>query len=543
MLRRFSMAARLFGLVGLFTLSTAASLAFVTAVSHRLEEVVVQHTQQIMLHGERAKIKAATHSMALTLASGLKFAKTEAERKALIREVLDPVRFEEDASGYFFVYQGTVNVALPPKPDLENQDLKDFVDADGVYYVRELSAMAHAGGGFVSYIFPRPDGPEERKVSFAEMIPGTDMWVGTGVYLGNVTREEERIGEAVRGLFNRALTVSGLGMTAIVIALALVSLAIARSVALPLAEATQAAERIASGDLDVRLAASGRDEAARLQGALNRMAGMLRENIREIQARREEAEEKAKVAEEALGQARKANQEVVAQVALRVESLQKISDSVAHQLRNPTTIIGGLAGLLLKKPALQEKYLDYLDGILDAARRIERITAAVKEYSAIHVDAVTEFPAQELLEEARRAGESAARELGVSVAWEVEPSPAALLADRDLLAMAVREVTVNAVEALVPAGGRVSLSARHGTDGFDLAVADTGRGMGPEEMEYVLDPFYSTKSVGVGMGLTKANRALQEHGGRIVIESQPGAGAVVRMILPEGGRARAHVED
>lgn len=538
MLRRFSMAARLFGLVGLFALFAGASLAFVMLVSHRLEEVVVRHTQELMVQGEKAKIKAATHSMALTLSAGVKFAKTDAERKGLIREVLEPVRFEEDASGYFFVYQGTTNVALPPQPALQSKDLKDFQDADGVYYVRELAAQAHAGGGFVHYIFPRPDGPDERKISFAEMIPGTDMWVGAGVYLGNVVREEARISDVVRGLFNRALTVSGLGMAGIIVVLALLSLGIAHSVAVPLAEATGAAERIAAGDLDVRLDARGNDEAARLQAALNRMVGMLRSNIREIQARREEAEEKARLAQDALEEARKANQEVVAQVALRVESLQKISSSVAHQLRNPTTIIGGLAGLLLKKPALQDKYLDYLDGILDAARRIEHITAAVKEYSAIHLGALEETPASEILQEARLAGEEAARLLGVAVDWEVEPTRTAILADRALLAMAVREVAVNAVEALVPAGGRVTLSARHGTAGFDVAVTDNGRGMGPDELEYVLDPFYSTKSVGVGMGLTKANRVMQEHGGQLAIESAPGAGTTVRLLLPEGGRAR-----
>jgi len=532
MLRRFSIATRLFGIVGLVIFFIGAALFLAAAISTRLEEVVVKHTQEVMLDGEKGKVKACAHSMALALGETLAFAHDDVSRKQLAQAVVNPVRYEADLSGYFFVYQGTVNVALPPKSELQGQDLAGLEDRDGIRYVEELHKQAAAGGGFVSYRFPKPSGPEERKLSYAEMIPGTDMWVGTGVYVDNVDREEARVAAMIGGLFNQALSATGLVFLVMVGVLSALCLAIARSVAVPLAEATQAAERIASGDLDARLDISGRDEAARLQSSLNRMAGILRQNISEIQARREEAEEKAHQAEMALEEARKANDEVVAQVAMRIESLQKISSAVAHQLRNPTMIIGGLAGLLMKKPSLKERYLEYLDGIVEAARRIEGITTAVKQYSSIRLTTREKVPCDAILAAGYEAGNDLARKLGKDVDWTLDAGELGVLADSGLLRMAVSELALNAVEALPQSGGTVRLSACSVGSGVEITVADNGKGIPAEEQQYIFDPFYTTKSVGVGMGLTKAGRVMQEHGGTISLDSAEGRGTTVRLIIP-----------
>jgi methyl-accepting chemotaxis protein len=536
MLRRFSIATRLFGLVGVVSLFAVAAVACVALVSLRLEQTVVGHTQKTMLDGEKGKIKAAARSMAVTLGQALSNMRDGEERQAAVRAMLGPVRFEDDDSGYFFVYRGTTNVALPPRPELVGKDLSDFVDRHGVRYVRELAARAAEGGGFVSYAFPKPSGSEEQKLSYAEMIPGTDMWVGTGVYIDNVGREEERIAAFIDASFQKALGASGAVLAVLVAVLCLCCLAIARSVAGPMAEATRAAERIAAGELEPRLEARGSDEAARLLAALGAMAATLRRNLDELESRRAFAEQKALQAEAALDEAQRAGREVVTQVALRIESLQKISSAVAHQLRNPTSIIGGMAGLLLKKPEFKERYLEYLDGIVDAARRIESITRAVSEYASIHLGRIGHEPAGRVLDEAREAALALARELHVAVSLEVEGAEVAVDADHELLGLAVRELAVNAVEALPPEGGLVRLCARRAGEGtgVEFAVSDTGRGIPAGEMGFVTDPFYSTKPVGVGMGLTKAARVAQEHGGRLAMESRLGEGTTARLILPSG---------
>ena len=59
--------------------------------------------------------------------------------------------------------------------------------------VQELNALAHNGGGFLEYIWPKPEKGDQPKLSYAMLIPGTDMWIGTGVYLDNVSVEKQAI--------------------------------------------------------------------------------------------------------------------------------------------------------------------------------------------------------------------------------------------------------------------------------------------------------------------------------------------------------------
>ena len=109
--------------------------------------------------------------------------------------MINPTRFEEDQSGYFFVYQGTVNVAFPVKQENQGKDLGDLKDKNGVYVIRELSQKASGGGGYVEYIWPKPGAGDVPKLSYAEMIPGLDMWVGTGVYIDNIDKTNNAIRE------------------------------------------------------------------------------------------------------------------------------------------------------------------------------------------------------------------------------------------------------------------------------------------------------------------------------------------------------------
>ncbi|MBV5328858.1 MAG: cache domain-containing protein [Chlorobium sp.] len=68
----------------------------------------------------------------------------------------DDTRFEEEQSGYCFVYENTVNVALPPAKVKQGNDLGGLKDKNGIYFVKELMEQAGKFGGFVQYVFPKP---------------------------------------------------------------------------------------------------------------------------------------------------------------------------------------------------------------------------------------------------------------------------------------------------------------------------------------------------------------------------------------------------
>jgi methyl-accepting chemotaxis protein len=307
MLRKLSVSCRILGLLILVAIFLAGVVwAFYSGISG-IKNISLADAQRVMFEGQKQKLQVATHSAALAVAEAIKDVADQGARVELIRKMVDPIRFEDDKSGYFFVYQKTVNVALPPKKEAQGTDLGGSKDKNGVFYVQELEARAKGGGGFVEYIFPKPGKGDQPKLSYAEMIPGTDMWIGTGVYIDNIDREKALIASTIENKTQAILTAILLGVAAAFVGMAVISLAITRSIVRPIREAAVAAQKIASGDLEVSLAVVGHDEAATLEDALNVMVGALRGNIRDIEAKTAEAQEKARQAEAAMRAAEEAS--------------------------------------------------------------------------------------------------------------------------------------------------------------------------------------------------------------------------------------------
>jgi methyl-accepting chemotaxis protein len=128
---------------------------------------------------------AVVHSHATMLAEVLKTIDTENERINFIRTAIDSVRFYDDNSGYFYVYDfDCVNIAHATQKDLLDQNLYDYQDCRGKYVIRELSVAAQNGGGFVEYYWIKPgESGEKRKLGYVEPIKDTNYFIGTGVYM------------------------------------------------------------------------------------------------------------------------------------------------------------------------------------------------------------------------------------------------------------------------------------------------------------------------------------------------------------------------
>lgn len=532
MLRQFSITSRIFFLLGMiaaFVLILMVTFYFnITKIKGR----AVQETQDANFQGEMNKIQLATHSLALALGEKLKGIADGEERFALIRQTVEPIRFEEDLSGYFFVFEDTINIAHPPMPELQGEDMADLRDANDVYYVRELFLRARAGGGFVEYSFHKPQTGEQPKLGYAEMIPHTPYWIGTGVYLDNVERERQRIQSAITEQVRRDM-VTILTFISIAFAILIVlCIAMVKSIILPIREATEAAGRLARGDLDISLNESGRDEASRMQAALNVMVKTLRRDIEEIQAKTREAEKEARAAEEALEQLEKARRESMLQSAKHIESMRKLTMAVAHQLRNPATVIGGLARLMLKRREDGEKRSNYLEGIIGAAERIEKIIQVVKAHNSIRLEEVHEVDLPALIVEVRGLVDTKASELSKKVDWSLKIEPLKVQVDPRLMIMALSEILYNALESFEGDTCSISIKASRHNNSLVMEIRDNGKGIPEGDLPYVFDPFFTTKAVGVGAGLPLVNRIVQEHQGVVTIESQVMKGTKVKIQLP-----------
>ncbi|CCO24926.1 methyl-accepting chemotaxis protein [Maridesulfovibrio hydrothermalis] len=307
MFKNLSIGARFFLLLALMVIFLVVTGAFFLGAIRDITAYGVESTGQVMFEGQKDKIKVATRSMALSLGKEIKHFPGKEEQLEFIREALDPIRFEKDNSGYFFVYKGTVNMVMPPKKSLQGKDLGGLKDKNGLLLINELNKVANSGGGFVKYYFAKPGSGIQPKISYAMLIPGTDMWIGTGVYIDNIDSKKAKMSSAMTESAN-SITLNILFVAGAVLILFVIPLSIylIRTIVKPLTESTQAATAVAEGNLDVSLNPQGRNEISTLQVALNTMVTTLATNLDNIKLKEAEAQEQARIAEESAALAQQA---------------------------------------------------------------------------------------------------------------------------------------------------------------------------------------------------------------------------------------------
>ena len=282
-LNRFKLGTRLFGILAVILVFTLAMLGFFFLQMASLRSTATAQTGEAVMTGIREKVQVATHSMALSLASVLEDVTDQEEKEQILRDAVDDIRFEEDDSGYYFVYRDTTVITVPTNESLQGQDLAETADQNGVFYVAELAQAAAAGGGFVDYVFEKPGAGLQPKVSYAQMIPGTDYWIGTGVYADNVMQRQAQVAELINEQTRQSLLLSSIAIAGFFLLLMLpLIVSIARSILRPVAVLRDASRRIAEGDLQVDVAVTGRDEIAGLLRTTLNMRDRLTEVVADM---------------------------------------------------------------------------------------------------------------------------------------------------------------------------------------------------------------------------------------------------------------------
>jgi signal transduction histidine kinase len=104
--------------------------------------------------------------------------------------------------------------------------------------------------------------------------------------------------------------------------------------------------------------------------------------------------------------------------------------------------------------------------------------------------------------------------------------------DPFLVRLAVVHLVKNSID-FSPEGGLVDVSLSVADEGTVLEVKDSGSGIADQDLEYIFDPFFSTRARGSGMGLAIVERIVREHMGRIEVDSKLGTGTTIRLIIPK----------
>src|SRR6266545_266621 len=222
----------------------------------------------------------------------------------------------------------------------------------------------------------------------------------------------------------------------------------------------------------------------------------------------------------------------------RLATVGNMAAAVAHELRNPLNAVSmGIQRLRVEfEPAPREEYLRMVDLIQGEVRRLNTI---VEEFLSL----ARPMPLKRepiivaaLLEEVLGLVESEAREAGIAVVREIPSGLPVLHADRDRLKQVLLNLVLNAIQAM-PSGGTLEIGAAAAGGTLTVTVADTGSGIAPELLPKVFEPYVTTKTKGLGLGLAIVRRIIEAHGGSIEAVSEPGRRTSFRFALPLGEAA------
>jgi signal transduction histidine kinase len=353
---------------------------------------------------------------------------------------------------------------------------------------------------------------EERSGRYPYMVAAAPLKIAglKGLITVPMTLRQQAIDREFDDLNRRIL----LGVVAFILIGSALGYWMAERIADPVNRLQRATARLARGDLDARVAVTSSDELRRLVEAFNGMASELQ------------------------------RQQAALERTHRLEAWADMARQVAHEIKNPLTPVQLSAEHLRRVHADRGKPLspvleECVDSILGQVRLLRQIAAEFSSFASSPTPRpVAASPAGLVAEvvEPYRAGLPA----GVSLSVDVPADLPDIEVDRSLVGRALTNMIDNALHAM-PRGGSLRVGGGLTADGraVRLEIRDTGVGMDRAALDRIFEPYFSTKAVGTGLGLTIAKRNIEIHGGTISVESAPGRGTTVVVEIPRAGAAPA----
>jgi hypothetical protein len=321
---------------------------------------------------------------------------------------------------------------------------------------------------------------------------------------------------------NKAALYKRVAVTLLIFSLGiLASLYLARKYTHPLHGVVEAAKRVAAGDLTKTIEVEGADEIAELTRSFNEMVEKLRQH-RELEERLREAE--------------------------RLSAVGKLASGIAHEIRNPLNFISlsidhmrtRVSG---KRTAELAEVQVLMGNIKDEIHRlnsmVENFLTVGKPLSLKKTDVVVGTLIRDVVGLARQK----ALEQGITIRIQDDPSIPRLSLDPVQVKTCLMNVVLNAIQAM-PTGGVLTIiteyrplpsegGAEAGYGGkINVSVTDTGSGIGDDDLTKIFTPYFTTKKLGIGLGLAITKKIVEEHGGQITVKSRAQGGTTFVISLP-----------
>lgn len=220
----------------------------------------------------------------------------------------------------------------------------------------------------------------------------------------------------------------------------------------------------------------------------------------------------------------------------RLSSLGQMAAGLAHEIKNPLGSIQGAAEILGDDAPAGSKERDLFDVLQKESRRLGAVVDDFLGFARPRPPQMAPLDVARVIERASAQVALDASARHIEIVRNVSPRLPRVSADAEQVHQVLLNLLFNAVAASRD-GDRVVVEARPGDDdrAVLLTVRDHGEGIAPDILPRVFDPFFTTKEDGTGLGLSISHTIVHDHGGSIDIESAPGAGTTVTVLLPARG--------
>jgi signal transduction histidine kinase len=339
----------------------------------------------------------------------------------------------------------------------------------------------------------------------------------------------------------RAIDLGALGLSVALTSMVL-GLFVERRVTRPVRQLVGGMRRAEAGERGVQVSAGGSEEFIFLSDAFNRMLARLEHLAGDLEHRVQRATRDLADRNQQLADTNarlwRAQLDVVR--GERFAALGQMAATIAHELGTPLNSVLGYTQLLRREdmPPAQAARLAIVES--QVQRMIETIRSVLDRTRG--APARTPVALGAVVTETLALLESRLAERGLEASNDTAPDLPAVPGDPVALRQVLLNLLTNAIDATAP-GGHIAVHAGWTDDGsIELSVRDTGVGLAPEDVRRIFEPFYTTKSPerGSGLGLAIVDHVTRAHGGRVLVESLPGRGTTMRVILPLETQRKAH---
>jgi len=218
-------------------------------------------------------------------------------------------------------------------------------------------------------------------------------------------------------------------------------------------------------------------------------------------------------------------------------SIGTLAAGVAHEIRNPLSSIKGFATYFKERYRDVPEDLSTAEIMIQEVERLNRVIGQLLEFARPMTVQKESISLERLVKHSLKLIEGDAHAKGVGIAFQSATVPHEAWIDTDRITQVLLNLYLNAIEAMEQGGVlTIGLDLDENSDRFRITVSDTGKGIPKKDLPNLFDPYFTTRSSGTGLGLAIVHKIVESHGGEIRVETTPGTGTTITVLLPSKDR-------